>query len=101
MGASQYTSGNWLVKEGSEDDFIKRWTEFTDWTSKNSGGARSFFLIREDSNPRHFLSFGAWNDFAAVQQWRQSPEFAQRLGTCRELCDDFEASDYSLASEVS
>jgi quinol monooxygenase YgiN len=101
MGGARYTSGNWQVSPGNEQEFVKRWTEFTQWSLDNAGGARSFVLIQEDSNPTHFLSFGAWEDAAAVDNWRATPEFAQKLGACRELCSEFQPGDYSLASEVS
>lgn len=32
MGEPAYTSGRWLVREGEEQDFIRRWTEFTEWS---------------------------------------------------------------------
>ena len=41
-----YASGRWLVKAGSEDDFIERWTAFTQWSLDNAPGAESFVLIR-------------------------------------------------------
>jgi heme-degrading monooxygenase HmoA len=96
----QFTSGNWIVKEGNEETFVQRWTEFTEWSKSAASGATSFFLIRDDGNPQHFLSFGGWDDFDSVKKWRQSPEFGERLGKCRELCDEFQAGDYSLSSQV-
>jgi heme-degrading monooxygenase HmoA len=102
MGASgrAYTSGRWLVRQGSEDDFIERWTDFTRWSLENAAGARSFRLIRADSNPQSFLSLGEWDGSDAVQAWRSDPGFRERMGRCRELCDEFEAGDYSLSVEV-
>lgn len=100
MAGVQYTSGNWQVAVGNEEEFVKRWTDFTRWSLEQAEGARSFFLIQDDSDSKHFLSFGTWDDSNAVQRWRQNPEFGPRLGACRELCDEFQAGDYSLASEV-
>jgi heme-degrading monooxygenase HmoA len=93
-----YTSGNWLVRAGSEDDFIERWTAFTEWSLKNAHGAESFVLIRDTSDPRRFVSFGAWDNPEAVTEWRQRPEFAELLGECRVLCEEFEPTDYTLAA---
>ncbi|MGH2731038.1 MAG: putative quinol monooxygenase [Actinomycetota bacterium] len=93
-----FSSGNWVVKEGSERDFIAAWTEFAQWTIENFTGVERAFLIQDTGNPRHFVSFGGWADTDAVTEWRSHPEFAAKLGKARALCDEFEARDYSLAS---
>jgi heme-degrading monooxygenase HmoA len=95
-----YTSGRWLVREGQEDEFITRWTEFTQWALENSRGAEFFALIREEAEPRRFLSFGAWEDKASVDGWRSTPEFQERMRRCRELCEDFVPSDSVLSAAV-
>jgi heme-degrading monooxygenase HmoA len=73
----RFTTGNWTVKEGSEDEFTSRWTEFTTWALENSPGAEFFYLIRSDSDPRRFVSVGAWSDRQAVDAWRSSAEFGR------------------------
>ena len=95
-----YTSGNWIVKEGSEKEFIARWTDFTEWALANAPGAESFILIREVADPRRFVSFGAWEDAESVKAWRERPEFQQGLAACRALCEDFRPSDSTLAAAV-
>lgn len=95
-----YTSGRWEVKAGEEQAFIERWTEFTQWSLENAAGARDFALIQDANDPSRFLSFGAWADSEAVETWRSSPDFRERLGRCRELCDEFEAHDYTLAAGI-
>jgi quinol monooxygenase YgiN len=95
---SRFTSGNWLVRSGSEDEFIQRWTALTEWSLNEAAGAHFFYLIQDAGDPRHFLSFGALDDSESVRAWRQQPRFSELLGACRELCDEFEAHDYTLAS---
>jgi heme-degrading monooxygenase HmoA len=95
-----FTSGNWVVQAGKEDEFIKAWTDFTSWTRENASGAEEFLLIRETPDGRHFLSLGSWESFDAVRQWRSTDEFQQKLGACRALCDDFRAGDYELAASA-
>jgi heme-degrading monooxygenase HmoA len=96
----RYTSGDWRVKQGNEPEFIERWTEFVTWAKENSSGANEFFLIQQADDPQHFLSFGKWDDQTAVDAWRQSPDFVERLGRCRELCDDFTAHDFEPVAHV-
>jgi heme-degrading monooxygenase HmoA len=95
-----YTSGRWVVKAGSEDEFVARWTEFTEWSLANAPGAEHFVLIREVANPRHFLSFGAWEDADTVSAWRGSQEFQARLAACRAVCDEFTGTDHVLSAAV-
>ena len=95
-----YTSGRWKVKPGQEQAFVERWTEFTQWSLENSDGAEHFALIQDSNDPSRFLSFGAWAGNEAVEGWRTAPDFSERLGRCRELCDEFEARDYTLAAAV-
>ena len=95
-----YTSGTWVVKEGQENEFISRWTEFTGWAHTSAPGAQTFLLIRRNDEPRHFQSFGAWDDTDSVTAWRSGPEFQKRLAACRELCEDFSTADHTLAAAV-
>ena len=96
-----YSSGRWLVKEGSEDEFVTRWTSFIDWTLENADGSESFQLIQNMEEPRRFLSFGSWRDPDAARAWQALPDFAEQLGKCRELCDEFESHGYVLRSAPS
>ena len=95
-----FTSGNWMVKPGNEEEFVRRWTSFTTWAQGEASGAQGFVLIRHVDDPRHFVSFGSWESKEAVDRWRSSPEFAQHLGACRELCDEFRPSDSTVAAVV-
>ena len=96
-----YSSGNWLVKEGSEEDFISRWTAFVEWSLENAPGLETGILIRDSDNPRRFLSLGAWDTAGALQAWRQMPEFQELFEACRELCDEVQVRSYTLASAPS
>ena len=33
-----YTAGTWVVQAGQEDEFIRRWTEFTGWAQREAPG---------------------------------------------------------------
>jgi heme-degrading monooxygenase HmoA len=93
-----FTSGNWLVQAGKEQEFVNRWSALTLWSLQDAQGAQFFYLIQDSGDPRHFLSFGAWDNPDSVRAWRGQPKFSELLGACRELCDEFEAHDYTLAS---
>ena|ERR1700737_4200353 len=97
---SPYASGNWLVKSGREKEFVQRWIEFLEWTRSSFKELQSAQLILDSTDSRRFVSFSGWNSAEAVQQWRSRPEFADKFGACRELCDDFQGFDYTLAAKV-
>jgi heme-degrading monooxygenase HmoA len=100
QGGARFTSGDWRTKAGSEDEFISRWTDFVRWAKDSADGSQEFYLIQQADDPRHFVSFGRWSSKEAVDSWRQSDEFGPRLGRCRELCDDFQALDFTLVASV-
>lgn len=91
-----YTSGSWLVREGQEEEFVRRWKEFAMQSAKTALGSGDFYLLQEKSNPRHFLSFGSWESQEVIDKWRNTPSFREFIGRCKELLDDFQPSDYFL-----
>jgi quinol monooxygenase YgiN len=93
-----YSSGEWLVRAGSEEEFIERWNTFLEWTLNNAPGAVSFVLVRSTEDPRRFLSLGAWENEEAQDAWRQMPQMQELFSQCRELCEEFEAHGYTLAA---
>jgi quinol monooxygenase YgiN len=93
-----YSSGEWLVRPGSEQEFIERWTSFIEWTLNEAPGAVSFVLVRSTEEPRKFLSLGAWESLQAQEAWREMPRMQVMLGQCRALCDEFDTHRYTLAA---
>ena len=93
-----YSSGEWLVREGSEEEFIEMWTTFVEWSLDNAAGAESFVLVRSTEEPRKFLSLGAWESQQAQERWREMPQMQVVLGQARALCDEFDTHRYTLAA---
>jgi heme-degrading monooxygenase HmoA len=93
-----YSSGEWLVMAGSQEEVVNRWTAFVEWTSGNAAGAESFVLVQSTDQPRRFLSLGAWESQEAQEAWREMPRMQELLGRCRELCEEFESHVYTLAA---
>jgi hypothetical protein len=78
--AQSYSSGEWLVREGSEEDF-------TVWPLSDAPGDKSFVLVRSADEPRRFLSLRAWENQEAQESWRQMPRIKELLSQCRQLCE--------------
>jgi len=94
-----YSSGRWVVKSGEEDAFVREWTSFVTWSS-SMAGAGTFRLTRDTDRPSNYLSFAPWESSDALDAWRSSPEFRERLGRVRSHCEDFEPSSYELVTQV-
>lgn len=100
MDGGSYTSGRWQVKEGRQAQFIERWKEFVGWAATNIEGAENFMLLQSDDEPQRFVSVGRWASSEAIDRWENAPEFAELLGKCRELCDDFGSIDATRVASV-
>lgn len=94
-----YTCGTWTVRDGSEEEFVARWTALVR-SAGSLSGAESFILIQDRQDPHRFISFGAWDEWPTVDRWRSSEAFADRMRACRELCEDFRPGDSVLRASV-
>lgn len=94
-----YTSGCWVVKEGEEDAFVEEWKAFVAWASAMPGSG-TFRLVRDLDDPRKYLSFAPWESFDAQNDWKELPEFRERLMRVRSHCEDFQPSTLELVAKV-
>jgi heme-degrading monooxygenase HmoA len=95
-----YSSGNWFVTAGQEEEFVARWTEFLQWTRDTSDGLREARLMRDDGNPSHFVSVAHWRDAQSRSAWQQQPRFQDMIGACIKLCDEVHTSTYTQVVSV-
>ena len=98
--AELFTYGRWTVVPGKHDEFQQAWQDLAQWTLDNIEGAGWAKLLLDGEDPNLFLSFGIWNDPAAIQQWRTSDGFAEHIGRMRGLLEDFEAHIAQTVAEV-
>jgi len=95
-----YTSGDWQVKSGSEQEFVDAWREMAEWSTNEYGADGWGKLLRDKEDPARFRSVGAWPDERAVEEWRASEGFKQRLAKIRELLEEVTIRTFDLATEV-
>jgi heme-degrading monooxygenase HmoA len=95
MALEHYASGNWLVYEGKEEEFVTRWKDWIGESTESVPGFGSARLIRSVASPRNFLSFSDWKSAESRDTWKASPEFARGMAACRELCEDFQGGDFT------
>jgi heme-degrading monooxygenase HmoA len=94
-----YTSGLWIVKSGEEDAFVEAWREFVGWASELPGSG-TFKLVRDRDQPNRFMSFAPWESFDVQHDWKQLPDFPERIGRVRQHCEDFQPSTFELVNQV-
>ena len=90
-----YTSTTWVVKPGQEDEFVRRWTEFAEW-SAGQGLAASAMLLRDVDEPTRFVSFGPWEDIQMIWRWRGQTGFQERVASLQEVLVSFEPHTLEL-----
>jgi heme-degrading monooxygenase HmoA len=96
--SSKWASGVWLVRAGSEDEFVERWKAWLSWTKDTTPGFRSATLLRSDDDGRRFESFSDWDDAESRAQWQSSDGFRERIAAVRELCDEVQAGNFEAAA---
>jgi heme-degrading monooxygenase HmoA len=99
-GTGNYSSGHWKVRPGKEGAFVAQWTQFLEWTRDRAPGFVSAQLIRDSHDPTQFVSFAQWETLGALTAWRELAGFAARIESCRSLCEEFQGSNYTVASRV-
>jgi quinol monooxygenase YgiN len=96
-----YTSGVWVVKEGREDEFTRRWQESADRLVLDFPGVK-FMLLRDQENPQRFVSLGeGWRNRAQIEAARETPEFQDAMSSIWRVLDSGEMAVLDLIASVS
>jgi heme-degrading monooxygenase HmoA len=98
--AELYTCGIWTVIAGREDDFVAAWEDLARWTTENVDGAGWAELVQDEERPNRFLTFGPWKSAEAIEAWRATDGFRERVGRMRELLESFEPGTYRRRAGV-
>ena len=95
-----FASGSWLVRDGLQATFVERWSAFLRSTTGSIPGLRRAILLADAEDGRRFVSVAEWDTPAQRAAWRAQPGFSTALAACREVCEEFRGSDYSLVAAV-
>jgi quinol monooxygenase YgiN len=98
--ADHYASGTWQVKQGCDQEFIDRWTEFLQWSRANYPSIVVANLIRDRRVPGHYVSFAEWTEEASRDAWKQNPEFTTHFDACFALCEHMSGADFDRVATV-
>jgi len=93
-----YSSTTWIVKAGQEDEFVRRWNEFAEWSEGQGLSARAM-LFRDLDEPTRFVSFGPWESLQAIARWRTLPGFHEWVAQLNDVLERFEPRTLELVGE--
>ena len=95
-----YTSGDWHVKAGQEDDFAKKWHELSAAAVAEIEPSAWHVLLCDREDPKHFRSFGRWQDEDAIVRWRDSSVLGSRVGELSHMLESAETSVFEIADSI-
>ena len=94
-----FTYGRFEVSPENEEAFIEAWGVFAAWASVRPG-APTIRLMRDVRTTGRFVSLGRWEDAEAIQAWKSSDEFRERLGSVVRLATEFEPTELVVLKRV-
>ena len=96
-----YTSGIWVVKQGREADFARRWQESADSIALSVPDLK-FMLLHDRENPRRYISLGeGWRNAEQIEAARSSPDFQDAMTSIWRLLETGDISTLDLVASVS
>ena len=96
-----YTSGVWVVKEGREDEFARRWQESADRLVLDFQGVK-FVLLRDRGDPRRFVSLDeGWRNAEQIDAAHATPEYQDAMASIWRVLESGETAALDLVASVS
>jgi heme-degrading monooxygenase HmoA len=86
---AHYTHTTWHVGDGNQEEFVRRWAEWAEW-SRRQGLVEDALLLRDTEDPQRFVSFGPWESVAAIAGWRALLGYQERVDRLRQVVDSFQ-----------
>ena len=95
------TFGLWVVKEGRQAEFSRRWEESAGKLSLEFPGV-TFRLLRDRENPQRYVSLGeGWRNIEQVEAARSLPSFQDAMSSIWRVLDSGDLSTLDLVVEIS
>ena len=96
--AETYSHTTWRVKPGSEQEFVRRWEEWAEWSHRQGLGAHAR-LLHDVESPEMYVSFGPWVSVDAVKNWRSLDGYHDRVARLPEVVVSFEPRTFEMVAE--
>jgi heme-degrading monooxygenase HmoA len=95
---SLYSLTVWTVEPGEEDEFVRHWKEFADWSAAEGLAAKAT-LLRDVDVPGRFVSFGPWETLEAIRRWRALPDHREHVAALSEHVSHIEPCTLEVITE--
>jgi heme-degrading monooxygenase HmoA len=95
-----YTCGIWRVLPCREENFVSAWRDLARWTAEHISGAGAATLFQDTEQPNRFVSFGPWESADAIEAWRASAGFQERVTAIRARLEGFEPGTFRRRAGV-
>lgn len=96
-----FTLARWEVKPGKEEAFIAAWTDLSQIFAELKDPPLWGTLLRSDTDPLLFYSFGPWRDPTHIAQMRADPATQAGFDTIARCCTRMDPGSYSAVRHVS
>lgn len=100
MAGPYYTLGVWRVKEGKAEEFIAAWKAVGEvfYALPHPPGPGT--LLRSESDPSLFYSFGPWDRLEDIEAMRADPNAGAAIARIVELCDEAQPGTFRVVAEA-
>lgn len=85
--STYYTHAEWRVRPGSEEDFVAEWQRLGETFSALPRPPYWGTLLRSETDPSVFYSFGPWASAEDVAAMRANPAAQAAIQRISELCE--------------
>ena len=88
-----FTSGEWFVKPGHEEQFFAAWTAAKE--PRPLQGVRTApRLLRDLRTAGRYVSFAEFESLEAIEAFRSRPDFDELIGAMRDHLNDLKISTF-------
>jgi quinol monooxygenase YgiN len=95
------TAGMWVVKEGREGEFRRRWEESATSLSREFPEV-TFRLLRDRGDPRRYVSLGeGWRNAEQIEMAQSLPSYQDSMASIWRMLDSGDLSTLELVVEIS
>lgn len=97
---SHYTHAEWRVKAGREEEFVAAWRDVAETFSALPRPPLWGTLLRSETEPGLFFSFGPWTSEEDVTAMRADPDAQAALRRAVDLCETATPGPCRLVAHV-
>jgi heme-degrading monooxygenase HmoA len=95
-----YSLGIWNVKAGQEQEFVKTWAAFSEWTVGQHPEAGEALLLQDTEKPGRYVSLSPWQSARALENWREHSRFGTFVARAGDLCDEIQPHTLQLVANA-